>query len=260
MYVCGASPNNTSAAMWKIPVSGTGLGTPVAGPTISNALVDCSPVSRVLNGSEYLYVSVTGGGDDGAATTGCSGQSCVYQFKIGDFGLAQEVSTLVLNVNVNAAGSTFTINGTSYTSVAGVSLCTNGQTSNNFTFSNAGGQAGDVTAIENCFGSNPPPGVTITHVAGSSTWVFTGIANANFTDAAASNTDFTATTSVQGSDGVTWSRGTQPKNGLPAGVAGAGTGGFIIDNISGTAGNSQIYFSQLQAGGNAVQAGQTGLQ
>jgi hypothetical protein len=34
----------------------------------------------------------------------------------------------------------------------------------------------------------------------------------------------------------------------------------VVDNVSGTTGNSQIYFGQLGAGGNAIQASQSGLQ
>jgi hypothetical protein len=33
-----------------------------------------------------------------------------------------------------------------------------------------------------------------------------------------------------------------------------------VDNTNAAAGTSQIYFSQLQAGGNAIQASQSGLK
>ena len=38
-----------------------------------------------------------------------------------------------------------------------------------------------------------------------------------------------------------------------------GTGGIVVDNTSASTGASQVYFSQLQAGGNAIQASQATL-
>lgn len=55
---------------------------------------------------------------------------------------------------------------------------------------------------------------------------------------------------------TTWATTNKTSAGLP--VFG-GTTGIIVDNISATAGTSQVYFSHLASPGNAVQASQSGL-
>lgn len=57
--------------------------------------------------------------------------------------------------------------------------------------------------------------------------------------------------------GAAWGTGNIPTAGL---AASGGTGGIVVDNTSASTGSSQIYYTQLQAGGNAVQASQSGLQ
>lgn len=57
--------------------------------------------------------------------------------------------------------------------------------------------------------------------------------------------------------GAAWGTGNVPSAAL---AASGGTGGIVVDNISATTGSSQIYFGQLQTGGNAIQASQSGLQ
>ncbi|MBN8260748.1 MAG: PQQ-like beta-propeller repeat protein [Xanthomonadales bacterium] len=57
--------------------------------------------------------------------------------------------------------------------------------------------------------------------------------------------------------GAAWGTGNIPTAGL---AASGGTGGIVVDNTSATTGTSQIYFTQLQSGGNAIQASQSGLQ
>lgn len=56
--------------------------------------------------------------------------------------------------------------------------------------------------------------------------------------------------------GSPWGTGNAPAAAL---AAPGGTGGIVVDNVSNTTGASQIYFSQLQSGGNAIQASQSGL-
>lgn len=57
--------------------------------------------------------------------------------------------------------------------------------------------------------------------------------------------------------GATWGTGNEPSASL---LSPGGTGGITVDNTSSSTGSSQIYFSQLQSGGNAIQASQSGLQ
>ncbi|MBL0227570.1 hypothetical protein [Thermomonas sp.] len=56
--------------------------------------------------------------------------------------------------------------------------------------------------------------------------------------------------------GATWATTNVPSAGL---AAPGGTGGIVVDNTSASTGASQVYFSQLQAGGNAIQASQATL-
>ncbi len=57
--------------------------------------------------------------------------------------------------------------------------------------------------------------------------------------------------------GLTWNTTANPAAGL---AATGGTSGIVVDNISATAGASQIYYSTLANPGNAVQASQAALQ
>ena len=57
--------------------------------------------------------------------------------------------------------------------------------------------------------------------------------------------------------GAAWGTTNVPSAAL---AAPGGTGGIVVDNVSATTGASQIYFTQLQSGGNAIQASQSGLQ
>lgn len=61
---------------------------------------------------------------------------------------------------------------------------------------------------------------------------------------------------LNGSGSTSWGSSNTARAGLQ--VYG-GTGGIVVDNISGTAGASQVYFSHVSAPGNAVQASQNGL-
>ena len=71
-----------------------------------------------------------------------------------------------------------------------------------------------------------------------------------------SNTNLSST--ADGSTGSTVAWGAANANtGLKAP---GGTGGIVVDNNSSTPGASQIYFTQQAAGGNAIQASQSGLQ
>ena len=56
--------------------------------------------------------------------------------------------------------------------------------------------------------------------------------------------------------GAAWATTNVPSAGL---AAPGGTGGIVVDNTSASTGASQVYFSQLQAGGNAIQASQATL-
>ncbi len=86
LYVCGsiaANNNSQRPTLWRIPVTGNTLGTPVAGPTLVNANAgECSPVAEVANGThDYIFTSVPAGG----SATGCTG-ACVYMYDLSTIG------------------------------------------------------------------------------------------------------------------------------------------------------------------------------
>lgn len=86
----------------------------------------------------------------------------------------------------------------------------------------------------------------------------TGCGNGQFTNSACMYMYNLADLNGSGAGtGMAWGTGNAPAAAL---AAPGGTGGIVVDNTSGTAGSSQIYFTQLQSGGNAIQASQSGLQ
>jgi hypothetical protein len=55
------------------------MGAPVVGPTmVSGNAVNCSPITEMANGTaDYLFVSVSGKGND----SGCTG-ACIYSYNL----------------------------------------------------------------------------------------------------------------------------------------------------------------------------------
>jgi hypothetical protein len=79
LYVCG-SINATSLrpTLWKVPIANNAMGTPVVGPTLVGANAVCSPITEVMNGAnDYIYASVTAGGNQ----AGCTG-ACIYAYNL----------------------------------------------------------------------------------------------------------------------------------------------------------------------------------
>lgn len=80
LYVCGELAGTTSRpTLWQIPITNNVMTAAVQGPRLTNNTnSDCSAITGVMNGAdEYLYASVTAGGND----TGCSG-ACIYVFNL----------------------------------------------------------------------------------------------------------------------------------------------------------------------------------
>jgi hypothetical protein len=80
LYVCGSvGANSTTPTLWNIPIANNVMGAAVPGPTlVSGNAVNCSPITEVKNGTaDYLYVSVSGKGND----TGCTG-ACIYLYNL----------------------------------------------------------------------------------------------------------------------------------------------------------------------------------
>ena len=99
LYVCGSLAATASRpTLWRIPITNNAMGTPVVGPRLTgNTNADCSPITEIMNGAnDYLFVSVTAGGND----TGCTG-ACVYMYNL--TGLTWGTGA-VANAGIAAAG------------------------------------------------------------------------------------------------------------------------------------------------------------
>ncbi len=113
MYIVGGAAADTFLpTLWKIPLTGGVMGTPIAGAVVGsndcNAVGDCltnnwdwSPVTLVKNGgNEYMYFSM---GKKGSAA-GCTG-ACVYMFNLNDLnGSAAGTGAAWGNTNAASAG------------------------------------------------------------------------------------------------------------------------------------------------------------
>jgi hypothetical protein len=84
MYVCSTNAGKT--AMWRIPVTAGVLGSPVPGPTLSTANVDCSPVTEFNNGStDRIFVGVTGSpvtATPVSCPSSATGMGCVVSYDV----------------------------------------------------------------------------------------------------------------------------------------------------------------------------------
>ena len=82
LWVCGNTGGGSSGAgnpiLYKIGIVANGMDTATAAATLTSGGAACSPVSEVFSNShDYLFLSVTAGGD----RTGCTG-ACVYNFDV----------------------------------------------------------------------------------------------------------------------------------------------------------------------------------
>ena len=83
LYVCGVtSSGNSRPAMWEIPITTAtnAMGTAVIQSTLATAggATQCSNITEVDNGTDYIYVSVV---NDGSTALGCTGNAgCVMVF------------------------------------------------------------------------------------------------------------------------------------------------------------------------------------
>jgi hypothetical protein len=82
LYVCGNT--GASPTLYKVPINAGVLGKAVAGPVLSGAATDCSPVTDIVNpnviggSTEWVFMSV----HDQGLGNGCSAGGCVFNFKI----------------------------------------------------------------------------------------------------------------------------------------------------------------------------------
>ena len=108
LYVCGTLADGSDTdrpTLWRIPIAANVMGTPAAGPRLTNNTTDsgpCAPLGEIMNGAtDYLYTSVSVAGNQ----TGCAG-ACVYMFKITSIPAGSWTSTLAASAGLAAPGGT----------------------------------------------------------------------------------------------------------------------------------------------------------
>ena len=226
-------------------------------PNPNTAFWNWSPVTMAKRGAdEYVYFSMHSHGGQ----SGCAG-ACVYQFHLNNLrNGTSEVWELDIASNGSAGIPTNETNGT--ITVNGVTLAANVH------FSTTGDRKADQIALMTAINSQTSfsagevgecqlsTGNCIIRItADALTDLGAGVV------ATSSLGQTTLTNTVNGATGTVqaWGNTVNANAGLKAF---GGTGGIVVDNNSGNAGASQIYFSQQNqnSGGNAIQASQTGLQ
>lgn len=81
LYACGTSPGVN--ALWQIPITSGVMGTPVLGPSVTTADMDCSPITEFMNGAaDRMFLSVTGSAVAGTPINCTAGSGCVLSFDI----------------------------------------------------------------------------------------------------------------------------------------------------------------------------------
>ncbi len=81
MYVCGT--NGGLTALWQITVTAGALGTATAGPTLTTANVECSPVVEFNNGStDRIFLSVTNDAVTGGVIGCGTATGCIMSFNV----------------------------------------------------------------------------------------------------------------------------------------------------------------------------------
>ncbi len=85
LYVCSTAlqAGASLTALWQIPITAGVLGTPVQGPQLTTANVECSPMTEFLNGAtDRIFVSVEASGQT-TAPIGCpTNTGCIMSFEI----------------------------------------------------------------------------------------------------------------------------------------------------------------------------------
>jgi hypothetical protein len=263
LYVCAGAPGNVNqSVLWKVPISGGNIGTAVQGATVTGtAGASCSPTAMVKNGAnEYLYFSVAADGDDGSSVH-CSGNGCLYMYKLNDLSSAEQWQ-LTFAANQNAGGTLLVVDSgnvtRTITGANGASSCT--ATGGTFQTNTGGAQIGDATQLAACV--NLIAGYSASS-GGTATVTITRTTTGNVTDTDVKegvNIDQLNQTAHYNGSLNSWADGNTPRAGI---ISIGGSGGMVIDNVSSTAGASQVYYGQLGGAGvpgNAVQASQAGLQ
>jgi hypothetical protein len=269
MYIVGGDPATTyDPTLWKISLTNGVMSSQVKGPVVgancNNVNNDCltgvwnwSPVTYAKQGgNEYIYFSMPYLGNQ----TGCNG-ACLYMFQLNDLSNGTVEKWIVQIDRGNSqsgdregipTGNTGTI------SINGVVLTANVQ------FSTAGTRSEDRDALVAAINTYTTYSAVSTGTCPTSknTNCYITISNTvrgNVADTLVAITNLTNATVDSHTNGSTGSWGTTVTANAALPTPG-GTGGIVLDNNSTAPGAAQIYFTQQAAGGNAVQASQSGLE
>lgn len=80
MYACGAN-SGMAPELYKVPVSGSGFGTVVAGPPVGAG--SCSPMTEIYTGSnDYIFLSQNGTNQSSSPTICAAGTGCIFSFEL----------------------------------------------------------------------------------------------------------------------------------------------------------------------------------
>ena len=282
MYICGSGRDSLGEAgavsrrptIWRIPITNGVMGTAVpmvemtSAPAVGAIGASCSPVTLIKNGAtEYLFSGVTANAS--LVTPGCTtGGGCIYQFSIN--------TPAYVNYDMSTPPNQLAQSGTNkYMSVSSSLNLDASRTAREttvgspMTYTNLvitqAPRTGTRNIVYTVMRGSTATGLTCTvDTANQTTCNGTGsesfLATDNISVRVARSGFGTGTTDV-GTIRVQLS-GTPaaPTLTLGAGLtAPGGTSAIIVDNVSATAGASQIYYSTLQRPGRAVQASQAGL-
>jgi len=271
MYIVGGDPTTTyDPTLWKILLTNGVMSSQVKGPVVgancNNVNNDCltgvwnwSPVTYAKQGSnEYIYFSMPYLGNQ----TGCNG-ACLYMYQLNNLSNGTAETWVVrIAPGANSGGARQGIptgTATGNLTVNGVALLPNVH------FSTAGDRSQDRDALVVAINTNTTysavsTGTCPTNNTAACDITISNTVRGNVADTLVAITNLTNATVDSHTDGSTGIWGTTVTANAALATPG-GTGGIVLDNNSSTApGAAQIYFTQQAAGGNAVQASQSGLE
>jgi hypothetical protein len=85
LYVCGRATGSQDSTIWRVPITNSVMGTPVAGPALTTGTTNCSSVSEYYNSStttDYIFFSVQNDAVDSAAVPCTGGGGCIISFNV----------------------------------------------------------------------------------------------------------------------------------------------------------------------------------
>ena len=261
LMVCGGGGGTAAPTIYRVPItSGVMSGSAVAGPALALSNVACSAVTDIFNpqgsGADRIFAAVTSGSDAAA----CAAAGCITNLVSSTWKASTGYSTGQVVLDGSNFMQVATNTGTSgATTPSWVDNCGQEITEGGVTWVNAG----FLTPV------TPQAWQAITFWSVGSRILDsnqniecvlqTGIASGAFHPTWSTTIGGTTTELT----GLQWRNGGPlPSHALPAS---GGTSGVIMDNIAGSAGSSQVYFSTLGTGacgagnGCAVQASQAAL-